>query len=257
MAGFVPQAQLGVVVLTNIASLPLRDILLYEGIDRALDLAPQDWNSKYHKVFDPIIVAQKKSKQSTADDRLDAPPSHALETYTGTYSADGYPDFKVSLNDSAMQASLAGVFEPSEFRHYHYNVFEWHWADFDEWVKVRFIVNNNGNLASVAIPIESAVDNVIYTRKALELPADTQAAIIRRYDTDIEGLSYIISERQDKLYLTQTGGTAQELKAYDLNEKFVAFKMGQNRAEFVRDGESVTGLVVKTPFSTFEAQRVS
>src|SRR3712207_6066864 len=53
MIGFVPQEQIGVVALTNVARLPLRDILLYEALDRALDLPERDWNQKFHAMVDP------------------------------------------------------------------------------------------------------------------------------------------------------------------------------------------------------------
>ena len=82
--GFVPQEKIGVVALTNIALLPLRDVLLYESVDRALDLSDRDWNSKFHKMVDPLIIAQAKGKQTSSEERLEeAPPTHSLETFVG------------------------------------------------------------------------------------------------------------------------------------------------------------------------------
>lgn len=258
IVGFVPQEKVGVVVLTNIAQLPLRDVLLYESIDRALDFPEQDWNTKYHKIFDPIIIGQQKAKQTASEERLkDAPPTHALETYAGTFEADGYPDFDVQLNEGALQASLVGVFDTSELRHYHYNVFEWHWVDFDMWIKIRFLVNDNGEVASVAMPIESAVDDVVFSRKALELSDDVRAALVGQYEPPIEGLTFTVTERQGKLYLTQTGGIAQELEARTLTEGLVGFTSKEGRIDFVRVNDVVTTLILKTPFMTLEALRVA
>ena len=73
--GFVPQEKVGVVALTNIAELPLRDVLLYESIDRALDLPDRDWNKKFHEMFDPIIIGIAKAKQTAVEEKIgDAPP---------------------------------------------------------------------------------------------------------------------------------------------------------------------------------------
>jgi len=73
--GFVPQEKVGVVARTNIAELPLRDVLLYESIDRALDLPDRDWNKKFHEMFDPIIIGIAKAKQTAVEEKIgDAPP---------------------------------------------------------------------------------------------------------------------------------------------------------------------------------------
>ena len=130
--GFVPQEKVGVVALTNIAQLPYRDVLLYDAIDRALDLPDRQWNKKFHDMFDPIIAGQAKAKDTAKEEKIvDAPPSHALDTYIGSFEADGYPDFAVRQHESGLQACLAGSLDWSEMRHYHYDVFEWHLEDFD------------------------------------------------------------------------------------------------------------------------------
>jgi hypothetical protein len=55
--GFVPEEQLGIVALTNVALLPLRDVLRYESIDRALDLPDRDWNTRFHALLVlPLLV---------------------------------------------------------------------------------------------------------------------------------------------------------------------------------------------------------
>jgi len=77
MIGVVPQEKIGIVALTNVAGLPLRDILLYAGVDRALELADRDWNRRFHAVFDPLLVAREQAKETAAEERIaDAPPVH-------------------------------------------------------------------------------------------------------------------------------------------------------------------------------------
>jgi CubicO group peptidase (beta-lactamase class C family) len=252
--GFVPQAQIGVVALTNIAQLPLRDILLYESIDRALDLPEQDWNAQFHKIYDPIFTGIEKSKGTSAEERLaDAPTTHPLEMYAGRYEAKGYPDFAVRLVDGKLQACLVGSLDWFEFRHYHYDVFEWYLKDIDEWLKVRFQINDNGEVDAVSIPIEPAVDNVLFTRKPPELPQDWAAGLLGVYDPGIEGLLFTVSAREGKLYLTQTGLPAEEMGLYRVEDACVEFRIKRNRFDFMREQGAFARLVIKVPGLTLTA----
>lgn len=254
--GFVPQEHLGIVGLTNIAGLPLRDVLLYESIDRALDLPDRDWNTKYHGLFDPIIVGSAKGKQTAAEERLaDATPTHSLETYAGTYAADGYPDFGVKFENNSFQACTFGSLGWSELRHYHYDVFQWHLADFDEWINIRFLMNDNGEIDSVSVPIEPAVENVVFKRKPVELSKEVAAALLGEYVPPIDGIIITITAHDDKFYATQTGGIPEEVKPYKLDDIVVGLQSKRVRFDFVRNNGTITKLVLKMPGMTLEAPR--
>jgi CubicO group peptidase (beta-lactamase class C family) len=253
--GFIPQEKIGIVALTNIAGLPLRDILLYESIDRALNLPDKDWNSRYHKIFDPIIIAQAKGKQTAASEKLeDAAPTHPLETYVGTYAAEGYPDFGVRLEGDELQACTIGSLEWSSLRHYHYNVFEWHLTDFDSWIKIRFLVNDSGEVNAISIPIEPAVENATFTRKPIELPDDIIASLIGEYETDVDGFALTITSHDGKIYATNSGGTPDEIEAYKLDETVIGLNQNRTRLEFKRENGVIVALSVKMPGLTIEGR---
>ena len=254
--GFVPQERIGVIALTNIAGLPLPNVLLYEGIDRALDLSERDWNARFHAMLDPLIVAEAKGKQTAAEERLpDAPHTHPLETYVGTYEADGYPDFAVRLEGEELQACTVGSLDWSTLRHYHYNVFEWHMADFDAWLKVRFLIDDNGEIDSISIPIETEVDNITFVRKQPELSAELIAALVGEYDPPIEGLTFTITAKEGRIYAAQTGSPPEEIKPYRLDDHLVGFRTKRFRFDFVREQDVITHLTLKGPFVTLEAPR--
>ena len=256
--GFVPQESVGVIALTNIAGLPVPDVLLYEGIDRALDLPDRDWNTKFHATYDPLIVANARGKQTASEERLeDAAPTHPLEVYCGSYAAEGYPDFAVRQIDEALQASLVGSLDWSELRHYHFNLFEWHLADFDEWMKIQFQIDEQGDIASISIPIESEVENVIFTRKEPELDEAVITALVGEYVTGIEGVAFAVTAREGTIYVAQTGAPPTEVKPYKVSADTVGFRMDRVRMDFVREGEAITGLVIKAPGMTLEAERKS
>jgi len=69
--------------------LPLRDVLLYESVDRALDLGDKDWNTRFHGIFDPFIAGEAKGKQTSAEERVPDAAHHPLDTYVGKYEAKG------------------------------------------------------------------------------------------------------------------------------------------------------------------------
>jgi CubicO group peptidase (beta-lactamase class C family) len=256
--GFVPQEKIGIVALTNIGALPLRDVLLYESIDRALDLPDRAWNKKFHELYDPLIVGEAQAKQTASSEKIaNAPATHPLDIYTGTYQAEGYPDFAVKMKEGTLQACTVGSLDWSELRHYHYNFFEWHFVDFDAWVKVHFTINENGEIDSVSVPIEPAVDNILFTRKAPELSAELIAALLGEYETPIAGLAFTITFHDGKFYIAQTGASPEEIKPYKLNDASVGFTLKRNRFDFARAEPLITHMQIKTPDMTLEAQRKS
>ncbi len=254
MIGFLPQESIGVVALTNIAELPLRDVLLYESLDRALDLPDRDWNYRFHKIFDPIFIGEEKAKQTAVEERIkNAPASHPLETFAGKYEAKGYPDFAIRLNGDRLQACTVGSLDWSELRHYHYNVFEWYMADFDLWIKIRFLMNDNGEIDSVSIPIETSVENVVFTRKPPELNVELIASLVGEYATPVEGLAFVITAQQGKFFAAQSGKALEEIKPYKLDEECIGFRMKRTRLDFMREKDGIRRMVVKTPDLTLEA----
>jgi len=254
--GFIPQEKIGVIALTNIAGMPLRDVLLYEGMDRALNLPDRNWNTRYHKVWDPLIAARAKGKNTSAAERLEeAVATHSLETYAGTYEADGYPGFTVRFEDGALSAWTVGSLAPSSLRHYHYNIFEWHLADFDFWMKIHFMINDNGEINAVSIPIEPTVENVLFTRKAVELSAHDIAALVGEYEPPVEGLTITINAREGKVYYVQAGDVPKWITPYKVTEDVIGFRMERTRLEFVRENGTITHLISKSPFSTLESPR--
>ncbi|MBK8020497.1 MAG: serine hydrolase [Chloroflexi bacterium] len=254
--GFVPAEKLGVVGLTNIGMMPLRDVILYEAIDRALDLPDRDWNARYHGLFDPIIVGMARGKQTAAAERIaDASPTHALDAYVGVYAADGYPDVAVRREGDGLQASLVNSMDWSTLRHYHYDLFEWHHVDFDNWAKVSFVVNENGEIDAVSVPIEPEVDNVVFKRKPLVLPQDVIDALIGVYEPPVDGMLITVTSRDGKVYLTVQGGTPDEIKPYKLDESIVGLALKRTRFDFVREQNQITCLVMKSPGMTLEAPR--
>jgi hypothetical protein len=173
----------------------------------------------------------------------------------GTYAAVGYPDFAVRLEGEALQGCTVGSLDWSELRHYHYNVFEWRLADFDRWVKVRFLVDDQGEVDALSIPIEPEVENVTFTRTQPELSGELIARLVGEYASSVEGMTFTVTAQRGRIYVAQAGGPPEELTPYKVQDELVSFRAKRSRFEFVHGGETAVRLVLKTPFMTLDASR--
>ena len=256
MIGFVPRERTGVVVLTNGARMPLRDALFYEALDRALGLEPRDWSARMHGLFDEAFRGMARGKVTATRERVEnAPPSHALGDYAGAFGADGYPDFAVRGEGDALQARLVGSLDWTPLRHLHFDVFTWALLAFDEQRVVRFLTNDQGELDAVAVPIEPEVDDVTFRRRPIDLPDAVIDGLLGVYDTAVTGLAFEVSRRAGKLFVTPSGGSAEEARAYAFDDAVVALRAGRTRYEFARDGDSMQRLEVKAPGIVWQATR--
>jgi len=253
---FMPESKVGVAVLTNAAASCVPAVLAREAMDRALGLPVQNWNSKFHAVWDPLLAASGRGKKSSAEDRLEhAPSSHALEAYEGTYQAEGYPDFAVRIEDGELQACTLGSLPWSALRHYHHDVFDWHISIWDEWVKAKFSTNDTGDVGSISIPLTAGVPEIVFVRKPLAIDPAILAEISGDYDPRIDGLTFHLSNKNDKLYWNESGQPRVEAVPCKSNASEVEFRVGGSRILVRKVQGAWSLLLLKTPSATLEASR--
>ena len=259
IVGFVPQAQIGVVALTNVEARPLRDILLYEVCDRLLDLPDNNWNGRYHDYYDAFYAAIDQDAETTAAERIaDRPPTHPLADYVGEFEAEGYADFKVRLEGDTLQGWFGG--EWFALNHQHFDIFNLDMQRFESRLPVSFQVDVTGEIASLAFQVEPEVKAVTFTRKPLEMPADDLALMVGEYDMPFEGMTVTFVVKQGRAYSQLTGQTELELVPYRHTETGAEFKMKKHpevRVELVRgDGDAYAELIIKEPGAVFNAPRI-
>lgn len=253
LVGFAPESKLAAAVLTNAATCDVPTILLREALDRLRGLPMRDWNKKFHVMQDPFIAAVEKRKTTSAEDRLEnAPPSHPLDAYAGIYAADGYPDFEVKTENGKLTARTAGSMPWGDFSHYQYEVFEWDVSLFNIQMKVKFSVNEKGEVASVSVPIEPSVDDVVFVRKPLALDEATLSAMAGDYDANIEGQVFHVVLKSGKLYWQESGEAPSELTPCANRGTEIECQLNRARVVFSSEGGRFRRLVLKAPFGTFE-----
>lgn len=258
MLGFVPQEKIGVVALTNIEGRPLRDVLLYEVCDRLLGLPDNDWNNRHLAIWDAMYSAIDQDAETTEAERVsDKLPTHDQGDYAGEFEAEGYADFKVKQEGDRLYGWIAG--EWFEMKHQHYDIFILDLARFESRMPVSFLTDTNGEISSVSVPVEPTVDNVIFTRKPLEIDEAELGAIAGVYDMPFEGMDVTITVKQGRIYSHATGQVEAELVPYRRQETSIEFLLKEDtkvRFEMVKNEQGVYHLMIlKQPGAVFNAPR--
>ncbi|MDX1991196.1 MAG: serine hydrolase [bacterium] len=213
MVAFIPQAKIGVIVLTNVTARPVRDVLPYEIFDRLLDLPGNDWNARYHSLFDALEQSEDQGKVQSETDRVkDTQPSHPLEAYVGVYENPGYPDVPITLRDGQLYVHFLGTECP--IHHYHYDVFKVRYEPLDIDMNAVFATNPRGDITSVSVPLEPQVKDIVFTRKAETVDVATMTALEGVYALPIEGFTITIIRRETTLIAQITGQGEVELIPY-------------------------------------------
>ncbi len=68
-------------------------------------------------------------------------------------------------------------------------------------------------------------------------------------------LEFTVTAHDGKVFVAQTGSPFEEIKAHRLTDEVVSFRAKRVRYEFVREGRSITRLVLKAQGMTLEAPK--
>lgn len=189
-------------------------IVAYNVYDRLLGLEQVDWNKRIKERMDKAKAeAEKAKKEKDKDRKLNTNPSHPIEDYTGDFEHPGYG--AVSIQKEGEQ--LKGVFNSIEFKmkHYHYDVFEFHNELLDTPMKVSYSTDVNGNIHSLTIKLEPAVEEIVFTRMAPKTMKEK--SFLEKFvgDYELEGMTVTIRLKgKDTLFLSVPGQPEYELVPY-------------------------------------------
>jgi hypothetical protein len=166
---FLPEDQIGVIVLANLDQSSFRDALPFDVFDRALGLQPLPWNERFvereHKEDEAENTAEDKGFTGR---REGTRPSHDLQEFVGEYSNPGYGLVTIALAESPgdLQFTLNNL--TRTVKHFHYDTFA---VPPDpiavlEKLKISFVTDLNGDISSVSIPLEENAKSIVFDRVA-------------------------------------------------------------------------------------------
>ena len=161
---FMPQDNIGMVILTNQNGSVVPSMLSYNVYDRLLGLDQVEWTKRFKD-------QQAKTKTATEDakkkgytsQRAGTHPSHDLAEYAGDYEHPAYGIAKIGLENGKLSFTLNDLGGP--MNHFHYDVFEVAESDNNRFSKekVQFHTNLQGDIDSLSLPLESTLKEVVFT----------------------------------------------------------------------------------------------
>lgn len=165
LVAFLPQDNIGLVILSNQNGSPLPAVVCYNIWDRLLGLDPIDWTAriKQQRAMTKASEEQARQKGYTVQ-VMGTHPSHDLADYAGEYEHPGYGIVKIELAGGALKLDYHGM--GGTLAHFHYDVFtvpKDETNPFSE-EKVQFHSNLAGEIDGLGIPFESTLKNIEFAR---------------------------------------------------------------------------------------------
>lgn len=167
---WMPHDQFGVVVLTNLSGTnPVPNIVMLNAYDRLLALDHVDHlaRSKAAQQRSERQGAEREKKRE-AERVLGTSPSRPLAQYAGTYEHPAYGTVTIAESDGRLTFGRGPA--TTVLEHFHYDVFRGvATADTREWTprpRMTFTPGTSGRIESVAVPLESAVPDIVFKRRA-------------------------------------------------------------------------------------------
>ena len=167
MVSFLPEDDIGVVILTNKDETMLTYVLAFNIYDRLLGLSEMPWSLRFKEkiaakkaMLDELNFSEKEIQiKGTL-------PSHNLEDYTGVYENSGYGQLIIDKNQDRLNLAYNNISAP--LRHFHYDIFEIYDDILWENTKIKFITGISGKIEEVSISLEETVPPIVFVRKDSE-----------------------------------------------------------------------------------------
>jgi hypothetical protein len=162
---FMPQDNIGIVILSNQNSSQVPTVVSYNIYDRILGLDQIDWSQRLKSQQERGRAGIEEAKQKGYTPQVPGThPSHQLADYAGDYESPAYGIADVALENGALKFTYHGDGGPLD--HYHYDVFEVAEADLRSLskLKVSFHTNLMGDVDSMSVPFETQVKDIVFSR---------------------------------------------------------------------------------------------
>ncbi len=208
---FLPQRNIGAVILVNRGGTALPQIVAYNVFDRLLGLDQTPWNQRFLEDQKKGEAAQEEAKKKGYTVRREGTkPSHALGEYAGDYEHPGYGVVRIETDKENLKLTYNRMSGP--LKHFHYDVFEVAEDELNplQKTKVNFATSLQGEIDSLALPFESQLKEIVFKRLPLKLDRKALERLAGQYQ--LAGPALTVSLREgNKLFLEPPGQTPREL----------------------------------------------
>jgi CubicO group peptidase (beta-lactamase class C family) len=153
----VPEAQLGVVVLTN-GMTAIGDALVSRVIDAYLGVPARDWSREGLEREREHVKRRQDAAEGVRQARVAGTrPSLPIEGYAGRYSGNFYGDATVTVEGGGLVLRLpANPDFVADLSHWHYDTFDIKWRKAFPWFdegKALFVLDNRGRIVQLKLDV--------------------------------------------------------------------------------------------------------
>jgi len=148
-----PDDDLGIIILENTQTQPLRNFVQYEIADRMLGLDKTDWHGRFMAWRKKNVEKEKKSLEEAKPVRIqNTRPSHELADYAGEYENEIYGKITVKL----VGEQLWFQFHIFDFplNHVHYDQFETPKQEQYGSYRVSFLTSDQGKIDKIQMELD-------------------------------------------------------------------------------------------------------
>ena len=161
---FLPNEKFGIVILTNLEGNGIHRTIAYQLFDKYLGLEPVKWNERARESAEKSKEFELLSKKREDSIQVkNTKPSKELASYIGEYENPAYGKVTVKLESGKLRVYYNNYFYRLE--HYHYDVFTAIIEEWDDYKKIKFDINKNGNIEALLIPFESSIKDIVFKKK--------------------------------------------------------------------------------------------
>jgi CubicO group peptidase (beta-lactamase class C family) len=256
-----PERGVGVAVFTNRDQSAVVEVLTNYVLDRVCGKEPIAWFDRFREQRRKFVAQRDVDRQARKETRRpNTRPSHDLADYAGDYEHPGYGRITITHVDDKLHWAYRGMSDP--LVHRHYDTFEMP-EDPERFLNllgyrilISFSTDREGNIASLAVPFEPLVKDIVFTRG----PAGdcTNPAFRRRCTGAYRygAIAIVVAQDADEqLTMTPAREPTYKLRPYQSRTFIIADHEGY-RVEFHLgpDGEP-DEMILHYPHGTFVAPR--
>ncbi len=258
---FFPADSIGIVVLSNQNNSAVPAIVRNIIADKLLGLKYIDWNGK-------SLQQQEKAKQSmkdaeklkVKDSTLKHAPTHNLTAYTGLYENKGYGKLKVQLiHDSLLATNLLHFvfFRPKNYDVFDLFVKDKHGFDTSNATPVHFEMDNDGNINTLSMELESGVKPIEFERvpELKPMPRDSLKKYVGNYELAPGAVAKVYVKSDSVLYVFIQGQPEYELLPVEKDKFSIKILSGYSLQFHTDAAGKVTELLFIQPNGTFKATK--
>ncbi|MBR0721858.1 serine hydrolase [Bradyrhizobium manausense] len=255
----VPDAGIGIAVLTNRSPSEVPPILSWHIIDRLRGREPVDWLARFRKMRDDFIAHIPADKEAREKSRhKDTKPARALSAYAADYAHPAYGVISIREQGGVLHWSWRGMGAPLSHRHFETFVTP---EIIDKLhpdnLSITFQTDRDGNIVHLSVPLEPMVKDIVFERRAAGdcLDPAFRAKCVGHFRSG--SITHLVTrDSEGRLILKPDFQPAYRLEPQQ-GRRFRIVELDGFAVEFRGEGESVDQIVFHQPNGTFVADRVA